>query len=381
MIASLVRPAALIPIFFLFLSCSTLQSLPKDTEPDTDEIRKACSSLPDFPEFGSEFSAILSRLLTDAWKEDGDWSGDFQGDATFFAPVILYALWQDTGNQVFLKMANRTVDHEKSLLKRFSLFPVPGMDMVIGFPVLAESYKATGDPDSLDRYLSGVKKGSAMASFYPGFFTPFIYDKASVYGTIGTMTLQAYELTMDESFRKSGLDLIAEADHSCWNEQEGLYAYEQLADWPQATMLIALGRAFKVTGDRHYLDRCNRIISSMDERFLDLQRGGYYGHPTGMTKGLSGNNTIAWASLDLFEATGDRRYLERTASLLKWILSEDLYDSQSGIIYHHWDKNSGRSGNICNGCNFHTLCIIHRYNRLIHSIQPGLRQPGENKMP
>jgi hypothetical protein len=368
---SLFRFISFLPAFFLFLSCTTFHALPKDGTLSPEEIQQACSIKQNLPEFGNEFSVILTLLITDSWKEDGDWIGDLQGDATFFAPVILYDLWRDTENPVFRKMADRTVDHEKSLVRRFSLFPVPGMEMVIGFPVLAEAYKATGDLDSLDRYLSGVKKGSALASFYPGFFTPFVYDKSSVYGTIGTMTLQAYELTMDESFRKRGLDLIAAADHSCWNAEEGLYSYEELADWPQATMLIALVKAYRITGDMGYLERCKTIIRSMDERFLDRQKGGYYGHPAEMTKGLSGNNTLAWAFLDLFEATGDRMYLERAGSLLKWILSEDLCDKKTGIIYHHWDNKSGRSGIYCSGCNFHTLCIIHRYNRLKYSLQPA----------
>lgn len=360
----LFRFIGILSVFSTILSCSSFKSLPEDSMPGPEEIRQACEIKPEFPEFRKEFSVILTRLISGTWQDDGDWSGDLQGDATFFAPVLLYALWQETGNPVFRKMADRTVDHEKSLVRRFSLFPVPGMEMVIGFPVLAEAYKATGDPDSLDRYISGVKKGSALASFSPVFFTPFVYDRASVYGTVTTMTLQAYELTRDESFRQRGLDLIAAAGHDCWNEKEGLYAYDTLADWPQATMLIALAKACRITGDTAYLDRCEIIIASLDERFRDPLRGGYYGHPTERTKGLSGNNTLAWAFLDLFEATGDRRYLERAQSVLKWILSEDLYDSKAGIIYHHWDKNSGRSEVSCSGCNFHTLCNIYRLNRL-----------------
>lgn len=377
MITSFVRLIIFLQVFLLFLSCATLQPLPGVKTPSREEIRQACEINPDLPEFGKEFSAILSRLLIDSWRDDGDWSGDLQGDATFFAPVILYALWQDTGNRVFLDMADKTVEHEKTLLKRF--FLVPDMSMVIGFPVLAESYKATGNQDSLDRYLSGVRKGAAMAALFPGFFTPFVYDKASVYGTVGTLSLQAYEFTLDESYRKSGLDLIAAADHACWNGKEGIYAYEQLADWPQATMLVALAKAYRVTAGMDYLDRCRIITGSLDQRFLDLQRGGYYGHPDGTIKGLSGNNTLAWSFLDLYEATGDRMYLEKAGKLLEWILSEDLYDVKTGTIFHHWDAKTGRSGAYCTGCNFHSLCIMYRYNRLKGFIHPAARQ--KNGMP
>jgi len=362
MTAPLFRLAVLASALVLIVSCSAFQSLPQERGPDYGEIRRACTKLPQFPQFGSEFSAILSRLLSEAWRTDGDWSGDLQGDATFFAPVLLYALWKDTGNPVFRIMADRTVEYEKRLTDRF--FLLPDMDMVIGFPVLAESYRSTGDRDSLDRYLSGVRKGSAVAACFPGFFTPFVYDRASVYGAVGTMTLQAYELSGDESFRKKGLELIAAADHSCWNAQEGLYAYEELADWPQATMLIALVRAYRATGEKPYLEQCGKIVASLDERYLDRENGGYCGDLRGNTKGLSGNNSLAWAFLDLLEATGDRAYLERARSVLKWILSDDLYDRRTGVIYHHWDKKPGRSDRTCTGCNFHTLCVIYRLNAL-----------------
>jgi uncharacterized protein YyaL (SSP411 family) len=81
-------------------------------------------------------------------------------------------------------------------------------------------------------------------------------------------------------------------------------------------------------------------------------------------KALSGNNAFAWAFLDLYEATGDRIYLDKVRSILKWVLSDDLYDRKTGIIHHHWDMKSGRAETLCSGCNFHTLCIIYRLNKL-----------------
>jgi uncharacterized protein YyaL (SSP411 family) len=212
-----------------------------------------------------------------------------------------------------------------------------------------------------------------LASFCPGIFTPFVYDKASVYGTVSTMSLQAYELTGDESFKIRGLALIAAADRTCWKGNEGVYAYEKLADWSQATMMITLVKAYRITGDHAYLDRCFRLITSMDDRYWDKQKGGYFNHDSPTMKSLSGNNTFAWAFLDLYEATGKRIYLDKTREILGWIFSDDLYDRKSCIIHHDWDAKSGRADMCCTGCNFHTLCIIYRLNKLSISPPPSIR--------
>jgi rhamnogalacturonyl hydrolase YesR len=329
-----------------------------------DELRQAASLDFGLTEFKDEFSSILKNLVEQSWDESGDWKGDIQGDATYFAPMLLYALWKDTGAYALRSMADKTVDHEVAMVYKFIIFPVPTMDLVIGFPSLAETYRATKRKPYLNMFTLGVSAGSMLATYNPDFFAPYMYDRASTYGAIIVMCFTAYELTGEDAYKKEGLALISQADRECWNEEKGLYTYSHYADWPQATMMMACAAAYRATGSKEYIERAARIIATMDERFWDKDRGGYSGHPTLSSKGLSGNCAIAWALLDLYEATGEVVYLEKVRTILKWILSAQLYDSQTHIIHHHYEKGTGRTDTFCTGCNFYTLCIIHRLNRL-----------------
>jgi len=346
------------------LSCATFTPTSPGKEPTPDELNRLCNLKHDLPEFGGEFSSILANLTTHYWDESGDWRGDFQGDATCFAPMLLYALWKDIGVQALLSMADTTVDHEISLVNRFFIWPVPHMDLVIGFPSLAEAYKATGREHYLNLFILGVNAGSMLATYYPDYLIPFMYDRASVYGALSTMSFKAFELTGNDAYKKRGLAIINQADRECWSEGEGLYSFSRYPDWPQATMMMACVAAYRVTGDKAYLNRCRRIVTSMDGSFWDYERGGYFGHPGATSKALSGNNALAWAYLDLYEATGEKVYIEKARSILTWILSQDLYDNETGIIHHHWNRTSGRDKTFCTGCNFHTLCIIYRLNKI-----------------
>ena len=329
-----------------------------------DELSQVASLDFGLTEFKEEFSAILKNLVDLSWDESGDWKGDIQGDATYFAPMLLYALWKDTGAYALRSMADRTVDHEVAMVYKFIIFPVPTMDMVIGFPSLAESYRATKRRPYLNMFTLGVSAGSMLATYSPDFFTPYMYDRASTYGSIILMCFTAYELTGEDAYKKKGLDLFSLADRECWNEEKGLYAYSRYADWPQATMMMACAAAYRATGSEKYVERAARVIAGMDECLWDKDRGGYAGHPTPASKGLSGNCAVAGALLDLYEATGEVGCLEKARAILKWILSDDLYDSQTGIIHHHYEKTTGRAETYCTGCNLYALCIIHRLNKL-----------------
>jgi rhamnogalacturonyl hydrolase YesR len=353
---------------FVWFVCPVLFCLQAQARDLTiDEIRDAASRDFGLTEFSDEFSSILKTLLERSWDESGDWKGDIQGDATYFAPMLLYALWKDTGAYAFRSMADKTVDHEVAMVYKFIIFPVPTMDMVIGFPGLAETYRATKRRPYLNMFTLGVSAGNILATYDPDFFAPYMYDRASTYGSIILMCFTAYELTGEDAYKKEGLALLGRADRECWNEEKGLYAYSRYADWPQATMMMACAAAYRATGSKEYIERTARIIATMDEQLWDKVRGGYFGHATLSSKGLSGNCAVAWALLDLYEATGEVVYLERVKTILKWILSDELYDPQTHIIHHHYDRVTGRADTYCTGCNLYTLCIIHRYNRLAAS--------------
>jgi hypothetical protein len=69
--------------------------------------------------------------------------------------------------------------------------------------------------------------------------------------------------------------------------------------------------------------------------------------------------------MDLFGANQRQEVLDKAGSVLRWVLSEDLYDPGRGTIFHHYETGRGRAGYSCTGCNLHTLVCIYRYNVLM----------------
>ena len=353
---------------FLLPGCATFHDPQPLSDLWRDHAHESLKAHTDNFIFQKEFLSILDNLMTQYWDVGGNWKGDIQGDATFFASMLLFALGRDINDTSMTQAAHQTVSYEVSLIKRFFYRPVVHMDLVIGFPALARQHIYTGDDACRILFLTGVTSGNIMISLMPERFVSFVHDYATLYAVSGYLCFLAAEAAGPEAeknrFIRKGLFWIEKADKKCWNEDAGLYDYSRILDWPQTTMMMALVQAYRATGDGKYLDRCLVVMNSMDELCLDNEQGGYFGHPDLVTKGLSGNNNMVWVLLDLFEITGEPGYLERAHETLEWILSEDLYNAQEHIIYHHWHNAKGTAGYFCTGCNFHTLYNIYRYNGL-----------------
>lgn len=319
------------------------------------------------PRFQAEHDALFDHLVADFWSEDGDWEGDMQGDATAFAPRVLYATAEDRTDDRYAEMAGTTVAYEVTLLHAYLLTHVLTMDAVIGAPGLADGYDVTHDETWRALFLGGTAMGYDMMVADPDQFLPYVFDLATVYGTGATMCFRAWEISGLEAHKNNGLDLVERADAEAWNEEAGRYDWTMVMDWPQATMIMALVGAWRATGDEAYLDRAQRVRQTMEDECWDEERGGWFAAAGAHGKGLSGNNNMAWALLDLYEATGDRTALARAGDTVAYTLSEDLYSEEETIAYHHWYDDTasdpGRAEYFCTGCNFQLLANVERYHR------------------
>ena len=366
--------SVLLLVWLLVQGCP--QQLAGDDDGDDDTTE---DPLPFEPLFTEEFDAILARLRADFWSEDGDWVGDMQGDATAFAPTVLYPIGEEREDAELIAMATATVDHEVSLVMDLVASGVLSMDAVIGAPALAEGYRHTGDDAYRFAFLAGTTVGYELISTQPEQFLPFVFDLATVYGTGAYLCLSAAELSGEAQYMDMALDLIAQANDEVWDDDAGMYEWTQVADWPQATMAMSLATAYRLTGEPAHLARAERVLAGMEACCWDADRGGWWAAEDIPGKGLSGNNNMAWALLDMAAATGEAAYLERTRETLAWMLTEDLYSAGERTLYHHWydegTPDPGRADTFCTGCNFQALCNIHRFNRL----SAGARRLGEGE--
>jgi hypothetical protein len=103
--------------------------------------------------YKDEFETILNNLLNNFWQDNGDWLGDMMGDATTFAPPLLYMLGKDSNLEELIIKATKTVEYEKTLITEImGKFLIDKesekfMEAVSGFPALIYGYKFTKRQD------------------------------------------------------------------------------------------------------------------------------------------------------------------------------------------------------------------------------------------
>jgi len=301
--------------------------------------------------------------VADFWSPDGNWSEDMQGDATAFAPLILYA----TPGTNEAELRRRPRPPSSTRLKIASAVAATGelsMEPVIGAPALAYGFQSTGKAIYRGSFLIGARRGYSMIAADPEAFAAYVGDLASVYATGAYISLMAYEISGEKEDLDNALDLISRANDTEWDDEQGIYRWSMTMDWPQATMIMALAKAYQATHDEALLTHARRALARMNSGCWDAAHGGYFTDETRRGKTLSGNNNMAWAALDLYEATGDASLLDRARETLTWVFTADLHSTEVPMLFHDWTPEYGRSEHFCTGCNFHTLCNVHRLNVL-----------------
>jgi len=364
-------------------------------------------------QFQSQFDAIFKNLNENFWSEDGNWKGDMMGDASSFAPPVLYDLGCERHDHSLIEKAQKTTEWElqsialmfKSILGGGLDLDSSGSDLLIntlfGGPALVEGYRMTGE----DKYLMfaglGLSGGSEILLLPPrdlylvlsrepawsftqtfaglGFSDPVTAVAVLMSAVVGHTDFELYRISGIEKYKNYGAALLDSVEENYWNPELGFYgsAPGDLWDWSVGTMIMTLAMGYRFTGESRYLERALSLIRITDEKMLDVKRGGYFAEDTSTSSGksLSGNNIFIWAFLNMFEATGDPEYLERARKGIEFLLSRDMYEA--GMIYHHWirpdrerdsfhwsGQTSGRADYYCTGCNFMSLVNIYNYNKL-----------------
>jgi hypothetical protein len=316
--------------------------------------------------YANMFYTILDHLMKTSWLGNGDWADDMQGDDVAFGPWLFYSIGEDCGMPEFISMATKSVDYEVSQLER--LFsgrmwnPKQIMKTIVGGPALIEGYRFTQNPEYLQWADAGLEMGNDIALISPWILALIVLDPVVVLGVVGNLDFDLFGITLDSRYRLWGLGAMDAAERRFWNEEDGYYG-TTLWDWPEATMLMALAKAFKVTGDPLYRERAAILIATTDREFWDSKHLGYYGHDPVVpgSKALSGNNVFAQAMLDWYEVTGDPSHMHR-AIQIQGFLQRVLY--RQGILWHHWTAEEGVADYFCTGCNLMALGNIYRLNRL-----------------
>jgi hypothetical protein len=206
-----------------------------------------------------------------------------------------------------------------------------------------------------------------------GEFAADLYGPTSITAGYAVILLQYAALldAPDEELRVTqaiiALDVIGEKafdeDHYQFRPgDEKLYLY------PNATMLIALNRAYQLTGEQRFLDRALLVyegIQVLRDANLDFYHSpysqAYQGAETDEYGTLSAQNYLLLGLMLMYQNTQDPAFLEDILALLRFI-QEKLYDAEKQKILHHWID--GRPAlptdpdYFCSGCNLQVLYLL-----------------------
>jgi hypothetical protein len=322
--------------------------------------------------FKEKFLSVFEKMVDYYWDESGDIKEDMMGDATGFAPYVLYQVGVDTQIEEFIEMANKVVNYEVELFKEIIPYlkeQKPHKNLlsaVSGSPALLDGYKYTGKEEYLEMIKEGLTISNEIAYNNPAYFSFFFEIPNVVEALVCYSDFLIYKETKDEKFLKLGLKLFEKIEKT-WNQEKGYYGkrIKVTFDWMQGLVFLNLGLLYDITKDLKYKERADKMIESLDKMMWDEERGGYFSSDKKLndTKSLSGNAIFIMGYLNLYEATGDIKYFEKAKKILEFLFTEDFY--KDGILYHDWSKKYGRSNSFCTGCNYLILSNIYRLNKLI----------------
>jgi hypothetical protein len=320
--------------------------------------------------------------------EGGDWADDF-GDACYYGPAFFRWAGQAYGRPDYLALADQGLGHDLDVVRRsnadsgyFFAHLEDGLMAALG---LLEDIGLTGDaanlPD-LEAYIDQIDK--VVKGFKLYLDVPVQTYALDTYGpttntaVMALLNLRYAELldTPREAERvQFGQDVLATIDARAWNGS--YYRFRPDDDWleiyPNISMIVANGTAFRVTGDPAYRDRA--VAAHRGIQPLKDPKGGYHSPYSAATMGattddyetLSAQNYTLLALARLFEITGHAAYRDEIPEILAFLDGWLLVD---GRLLHHWiDGRVAIPSDpeyFCSGCNLQFLYVMLYCEQLVY---------------
>jgi predicted alpha-1,6-mannanase (GH76 family) len=293
----------------------------------------------------------------------------------------------DSAREILIGGTNRAISAEGLEFNEFAIkvsgskIAIVGTDGLVtaaGVDYFISTYMAGGDTLTVPANLSFVKKadlnvcgdsgltylesGSMVFDAYiknyynDGVFTgAHFWDSAEIFEAV----IDAYEQTGEKKY----LDYISEIYAAIISKYGSLWERNDYNDdimW----MVIAFTRAYQLTGIETYRDTAVNNFKVCYERASsgDLG-GGLWWHTDNKTKNSCVNCTGAIAACLLGQATGDKSYYEKAASIMAWEI-ENMFEKDTGHVYDSYEISGSKNtwASTYNQGTFIGACILlHDY--------------------
>ena len=310
----------------------------------------------------AEFYTQLQTCAEDFTLVDGDWKEDF-GDAAFYGPAFYVRAGQTEGNQAWLDRAAVAHDRNASVVDGADLVNGDVNEIAMSSLGMIEYMGATGDTAHLAALNTTLDNLIELVDLLGGYLTEALipgyamenYGPVSINGLVALVFLQHAVLLAEDNQQRytDWAEALAERiGDEAWN---GTY-YEfnpertELHLYPNITMILLHTRLHQLTGDAAHLDRALATYQGIQPlkvetdagligpgRYFSPYSAEYMGAQTENYTTLSSQNYLIFVLSLLYQATGEKAFLEEIDPILDF-LEEYLQGDWCRSHFHRWPE-------------------------------------------
>lgn len=349
---------------------------------------------------------ILADLINNKPCPNGDWALDY-GDASFYGQSLL--IWQglEEGNITLIERGLLTTSFVLSLVEQsksdFSVFVEKSDDLLMGTFGLLETWerfdkitalnpnanlpKQKEIKEAIDFIVDTANNFIASQGFYLSLpleiYAIQTYGNTVVTGMFGLLNIEYARIFTDNPSASDKLEIAKKIANEiyirAWDSNLNGFRYKlddsALYLYPNVIMMLFYGRLYQLTGTKEYLERSIALFDTIS--MLKDPKGCFHSPYSAKKMGaktedyvtLSSQNYTMLAILNLFQNTGDPKYLHTIEEVLSFIVTH-LYDGK-GCLLHHWmDGEVAKPTHLeyyCTGCNFQFLYVLRSYWRVLEN--------------
>lgn len=313
---------------------------------------------------------------------NGTWHLHY-GDGLMFGPSYDLATWSVTGEEKHRTRAIAALEFNLATVEAAGKDLVAALDNLESVAMALLGLLESGQFIDEDRFITGAEALMELVDTFAaaygdylemdaGEFAATTYGPTAISSLLALMHLEhalAKPATRDTHVARAA-QVLEHIHEKAWDDTLGAYLFApgdgRLMLYPNATMMLAYGRALELTADDRYAQRIAAIHAGIQP--LRDADGDHYHSPYSAEEAgaldedystLSSQNYLMIGLWLAYLGTADLMYLEDIHLIMGFIRDRLLVD---GVLVHHWvndrPANDTDLYDFCSGCNLQTLYIL-----------------------
>ena len=310
----------------------------------------------------ASFYADLQACAEDFTLVDGDWKEDF-GDAAFYGPAYYVRAGQLEAKQAWLDRAQVAHERNATVVEGADLVNGDVNEIAMAALGMIEYMAATSDATHLPALNTTLDNLIELVDLLGGYLTEALipgyamenYGPVSINGLVALVFLQHAVNLGDENQERytTWAEALAQRIRDeAWNGSYYEFNPErpELHLYPNLTLILLHTRLYQLTGDPTQLDRALATYQGVQPlkvetasglvgpgRYFSPYSAEYMGAQTDDYTTLSSQNYLIFALSLLYQATGEKAFLEEIDPVLDF-LEEVLQGDWCRSHFHKWPE-------------------------------------------